>query len=124
MLHQNYVPGQLHKIASSLQLNIVTSQRRTAATLHFSPNYFDTTYPRQTTFFYLIRLVDATKGEKKERKSIHPLNINRFNNYYNTLNECDNIRMMLMANCMGKAPNRAANSCKLKGPHTMKCFVK
>ena len=48
------------------------------------------------------------KKEKKERKSIHPLNINTFNNYYNTLNECDNIRKMLMINCMGKAPSKAA----------------
>ena len=108
MLHQNYVPGQLHKIASSLQLNIVTSQRRTAATLHFSPGYFDTTYPRQTTSFYLIRLVDATKGEKKERKSIHPLNIDTNNNHNNRLNECDNIRKMLKTNCTGKSPSKVA----------------
>ena len=37
------------------------------------------------------------KKERKERKPIHPININT------SLNECDNIRMMLMTNCMGKA---------------------
>ena len=62
--------------------------------------------------------------EKKERKSIDPLNMNAFNNYYNTLNECDNVRMMLITNCMGKAPSRVANGCKLKGPYNMKCFIR
>ena len=55
------------------------------------------------------------RKKKKERKSINPLNINTFNNYYNTMNECDNIRMMLMTNCMG---------WKLKGPYNMKCYIK
>ena len=60
---------------------------------------------------------------KKENLFTHSTE-NTFNNYYNTLNGCDTIRMMLMANCMGKAPSRAANGLKLKGPYNMKCYIK
>ena len=35
---------------------------------------------------------------KKERKSIHPLNIDTYNNHYIRLNECDNIRKLLNTN--------------------------
>ena len=45
---------------------------------------------------------------KKERKSIHPLDINTSNNHYNRLNECNNIKKMLKTNCTGKALNKAA----------------
>ena len=45
------------------------------------------------------------KEEKKERKSTHPLSINTFNNRYNTLNECNNIRKMLKTNCTGSNCN-------------------
>ena len=50
--------------------------------------------------------------------------MNTFNNYHNTLNECNNIRKMLLINCMGQAPSRAANGWKLKGPYNMKCYIK
>ena len=36
----------------------------------------------------ILRREEERKKEQ-ERKSIHPININTFNNYYNTLNECD-----------------------------------
>ena len=62
-------------------------------------------------------------GEKKEWKSIHPFNINTFNNYYNTLNECDDFRKMLKTNCTVKAPSKAAIGWKLKEPYNMKYHI-
>ena len=55
--------------------------------------------------------------KEEERKSIDPLNINTFNNNYNRLNECDNIREILKTNCTGKTPSKAAIGWKLKGPY-------
>ena len=55
----------------------------------------------------MIQYVSYRK-RKRERKSNHPLNINKNNNHYNRLNECDNIRKMLKTNCTGKAPSKAA----------------
>ena len=50
------------------------------------------------------------KVERQEKKTIHPLNINTYDNPYVRLNECDNIKRMLDTNLTGKAPSKVAIS--------------
>ena len=60
---------------------------------------------------------------KKEKKSLHRLNINTYNKHYDRLNECNDIIKMPKTNCTDKAPSKAAICWKLKGLKWNDCFL-